>query len=62
MCYGPAKGKTKARKLLPEYDVWFWEGRVGREERNDGVGVGGRDGGEERGGVEGAGVEEIGGF
>jgi len=56
------KGKPKARDLLPEEDVWFWDGRMGREEGDDGVGVGGGDGGEEGGGVEGAGVEEVGGF
>jgi len=61
MCYDPAKGKIKARELLPEEDVWFWDGRVGREEGDDGVGVGGGDGGEEGGGVEGASVEEEGG-
>jgi hypothetical protein len=62
MCYASAKGKTKARELLPEEDVWFWDRRVGGEEGDDGVGVGGGDGGEEGGGVEGAGVKEVGGF
>ena len=62
MCYDSAKGKTKARKLLPEEDIWFWDERVGRDEGDDGVGVGGGDGGEEGGGVEGAGVEKVGGF
>lgn len=33
---------------------------MGREEGNDSMGVGGRDGGEEGGCVEGAGVEEVG--
>ena len=33
-----------------------------REEGDDGVSVGGGDGGEESGSVEGAGVEEVGGF
>lgn len=32
---------------------------MGREERDNGVGVGGGDGGEEGGGVKGAGVEEV---
>lgn len=35
---------------------------MGSEEGDDGVGVGGGDGGEEGRGVEGAGVEEVGGF
>lgn len=33
---------------------------MGREKGDDGVGVGGGDGVEERGGVKGAGVEEVG--
>lgn len=35
---------------------------MGREEGDNGVGVGGGDGGEEGGGVKGAGVEEVGRF
>ena len=35
---------------------------MGREEGDDGMGVGSRDGRKERGGMEGAGVEEVGGF
>ena len=62
MSYGFAKGKINARELLPEEDVWFWNRRIGREEGDNSMGVGGRDGGEEVGGVEGAGVEEVGGF
>ena len=62
MSYGSAKGKTNARELLPEEDVWFWDRRIGREEGDNSMGVGGRDGREEGGGVEGAGVEEVGGF
>lgn len=62
MCYDLVKGETEAREILPEEDVWFWDGRVGREEGDDGVGVGGGNGGEEGRGVEGAGVEEVGGF
>ena len=62
MCYDSTKWKTKARELLPEEDVWFWDGRVGREEGDDSVGVGGGDGGEEGGGVEGASIEEVWGF
>lgn len=58
----PPTGEQRARGLLPEEDVWFWDVRVGREEGYDGVGVGGGDGGEEGGGVEGAGVEEVRGF
>ena len=50
------------REVLPEEDVWFGDGRVGREEGDDGVGVGGGNGGEEGGGVEGASVEEVGRF
>jgi hypothetical protein len=56
------KGKTKARELLPEEDVGFWDRRVRGEEGDNGVGVGSGDGGEEGGGVEGACVEEVGGF
>ena len=62
MYYGSAKGKTNARQLLPEEDVWFWDRRIGREERDDSMGVSSRYSGEEWGGVEGAGVEEVGGF
>lgn len=35
---------------------------MSREEGDDGVGVGGGDGGEERGAMEGASVEEVGRF
>ena len=35
---------------------------MGREEGDDGMSVGGGDGGKEGGSVEGAGVEEVGGF
>ena len=35
---------------------------MGREEGDDGMSVGSRNGREERGGVEGAGVEEVGRF
>ena len=35
---------------------------MGREEGDDSVGVGGGDGGDEGGGVKGAGIEEVGGF
>jgi len=35
---------------------------MGREERDDGIGVGSRDSGKKGGGMEGAGVEEVGGF
>jgi hypothetical protein len=62
MYYDSVKEKTKARELLPEEDVWFGDGRMRREEGDDGVGVGGGDGGEEGGGMEGAGVEEVGGL
>ena len=56
------QGKTNIIELLPEDDVWFWDRRMGGEEGDDSMGVGGRDGGEEGGCVEGAGVEEVGGF
>ena len=51
-----------ARKPLPEYNVWFRNGRMGREEGDNGVGIGGGDCGEESGGVERAGIEEVWGF
>jgi len=54
--------ETKARELLPEEDVWFWDRRVGGEEGDYGVGVGSGYGGEEGGGVEGAGVKKVRGF
>ncbi len=47
MYYDSVKGKAKDRELLPEEDVWFWDRRMGREKGDDGVGVGGGDGGEE---------------
>lgn len=49
------------RGFLPEDDVGLGDGRVLSEEGDDGVGVCGGEGGEERGGVEDAGVEEVGG-
>ena len=49
-----------ARKPLPKDNVWFWNGSMGREEGDNGVGVGGRNGGEEGGCVKRAGVEEVG--
>ena len=51
--------EVMARKPLPKDNVWFWYGRMGREERDDGVGVGGGDCGEESRGVKGAGIEEV---
>ena len=62
MSYGSAKGKTHARELLPEEDVWFWDRRIGREEGDDSMGVGNGEGGEEGPRVERAGIEEVGGF
>ena len=56
------KREEKPSEDLPEEDVRLRDGRMGREEGDDGMGVGSRDGREERGGVEGAGVEEVGGF
>jgi hypothetical protein len=64
-CYDSArqKAKAKAGELLPEEDVRLSDGRVGRrEEGDDSVCVGGGDGGQEGRGVEGAGIEEVGGF
>jgi hypothetical protein len=43
----PHKAKTQARELLPEDDVWFWDGRMGREEGDDGLSVGNGDGRED---------------
>lgn len=45
---------------LPENHVWVRDIGVVGQEGDDGVGVGGGDGGEEGGGVEGTGVEEVG--
>jgi len=56
------KGKTAAREYVPEDDIWLRNGRIGREEGNDSMGIGGSNGGEEGGGVEGASIEEVGGF
>jgi hypothetical protein len=60
MYYDSIEGKTNARELLPEDNVWFGDRRMGREERDNGMGVGGSNGGEERGTVEGASIEEVG--
>jgi len=62
MYHDSVEGKTNARELLPEDDVWFGDRRVGREERDNSMGVGSSNGGEEGGGVEGASIEEVGGF
>jgi hypothetical protein len=62
MYYDCAKGKADARELLPEEDVWFGDRRMRREEGDDGMRVGGSNGGEEGGGVERASIEEVGGF
>ena len=56
------KGKTAAREYVPEDDIWLRNGRIGREEGNDSMGIGGSNGGEEGGGVEGASIEKVGGF
>ena len=48
----PPKRKPNAREILPEEDVWFWDGRVGRAKGDYSVGVGGGDGGEEGGSME----------
>jgi hypothetical protein len=53
------QGEQGKNTLLPKYDVWFGDGRIGREEGDDGVGVGLRDRCEERGGVEGGGVKKV---
>ena len=50
------------RKILPKDDVWFWNGKMGRVEGDNSVGVGGRNGGEEARRVKRAGVEEVWGF
>lgn len=62
MYHEPVEGETNTRELLPEDDVWFGDRRMGREEGDDSMGVGGRNGGEEGRGVEGASIEEVGGF
>ena len=51
-----------ARETLPKEDVWFWDGRVRGEERNNSMSVGSGDGREETGGMEGAGVKKVRGF
>ena len=56
------KRKTYADKLLPEKNVRLWHGRMRRQKRNDGMRVGGRDGGEERSSMEGSRVEKVGRF
>jgi hypothetical protein len=53
---------SNARGLLPKDDVWFWNRRMGGEERGDGMGVSGRDSGEKGRRMEGTGVEEVGRF
>lgn len=53
---------SNARGLLPKEDIWFWNRGMRRKERGDGMGVGGRDSGEKGCSMEGAGVEEVGGF
>lgn len=55
-------GEWDALVCGAEDDVGLGDGGVRGEEGDDGVGVGLGDGGEEGGGVEGAGVEEVGGF
>ena len=47
----PANMESTAKELLPKDDVWFWNGRMGREEGDYGVGVGGGDGREKGRGV-----------
>jgi hypothetical protein len=49
-------------KLLPEENVRLWDERMQREEGDNGMSVGRRDGGEERSSVEGSGVEKVGRF
>ena len=62
MYHDSVEGEANARELLPEDDVWFGDRRMGREERDNGMGVRGSNGGEEGGGVEGASIEEVGRF
>lgn len=47
---------------VPEDHIGLGDGRVGSEKFGDGVSVGSGDRGEERSGVEDAGVEEVGRF
>lgn len=46
---------------LPEDHIGFGDGGVRGEEGDDGMGIGGGEGGEESRGVKGSGVEEVGG-
>lgn len=46
-------------RALPKNHIRFRDGGVSGEEVDDGVGVGSRDGREERRGMEGAGIEEV---
>jgi hypothetical protein len=62
MYHDSVEGKTNARELLPENDVWFGDRRIGREERDNGMGVGGSNGGEARRGEDGPSIEEGGGY
>lgn len=45
---------------LPEDHIGFRDGGVGGEEGDNGVSIGSGESGEERGGVEGSSVEEVG--
>ena len=63
MHHGSVEGNTaNAGELLPEDDIWFGDGRMGREEGDDCTGVSGSNGEEEGRGVEGASIEEVGRF
>ena len=53
MYYDPIDKKMKTpEKILPKNNVRFRDVRMGSEERDDRVRVGGRNGGEERGAME----------
>lgn len=57
-----SREKINAGKLLPEKNVRLWDGRMRRQEGDDGMRIGCRDGGEERSSMEGSSVEKVGRF
>lgn len=57
-----SREKINAGKLLPEKNVRLWDGRMRRQEGDDGMRVGCRNGGEERSSMEGSSVEKVGRF
>ena len=56
----PPRGDEILEKFLPEENIWLRDQWIGRKEGDDRVCVSVRDRGEERGGVEGPSVEEVG--